>query len=469
MFATPGPASVIGSVNDQAGRGASGLRQPAAAPAHFTAREASAQPLYSVCSGNGDSVDDKSSGSNTQSSVYLSDTERVMHRRPPEPEPEPEPEPKSAQVVRQQHELGAVPSYPATARRQPLEPSRPPSSMYTESVSPVPDFQESAKQPQQEPMRQSEPTECFSTNPGASEKPTNSSAACMPASEIESLMMPPPELVCPITGDLFEEPHVTEDGHTYERSAIHEWFDAKKLANRPVTSPNTNLELKSSKTLPNRHVATQVIEWKEKTAMLAQECAAEFPGSATELLSQALEYHPDHLELWMLLADSHEKRAEEGWQLETFRCRLNYVQRRDTADDYIALLAWCEANNQLQEFATSALRVAEHRHPELSDVIDKAFERNVDSSVFSPGAPREVNRARMMHEYQKSAQPTDELGQILYHCRLKKSPKTIQYVVRKNQPCILCVSSEGVTVLDATAKLRSPAICRYTFHQILSW
>jgi hypothetical protein len=45
------------------------------------------------------------------------------------------------------------------------------------------------------------------------------------------------ELVCPITQELFSEPVMAGDGHTYERTAIENWFQIKK------TSPHTNLVL----------------------------------------------------------------------------------------------------------------------------------------------------------------------------------------------------------------------------------
>lgn len=44
-------------------------------------------------------------------------------------------------------------------------------------------------------------------------------------------------LICPITQSLFKDPVNAEDGHTYEKSAILEWFKTHK------TSPITGLEI----------------------------------------------------------------------------------------------------------------------------------------------------------------------------------------------------------------------------------
>lgn len=58
----------------------------------------------------------------------------------------------------------------------------------------------------------------------------------MAASEIDI----PLELICPITHEIMTYPVIAEDGFTYEKSAILEWFDRGRN-----TSPMTNEELTS--------------------------------------------------------------------------------------------------------------------------------------------------------------------------------------------------------------------------------
>jgi hypothetical protein len=55
----------------------------------------------------------------------------------------------------------------------------------------------------------------------------------------------PDELICPITGEIFVDPVMTCDGHTYERLAIEAWLIKKK------TSPITNLVLENKNLFPN--------------------------------------------------------------------------------------------------------------------------------------------------------------------------------------------------------------------------
>jgi len=51
------------------------------------------------------------------------------------------------------------------------------------------------------------------------------------------------------------DPVFTADGHSYERSAIEEWFKNK------TTSPKTGLPLDSNALLPNLTLQIQIKEW----------------------------------------------------------------------------------------------------------------------------------------------------------------------------------------------------------------
>ena len=55
-------------------------------------------------------------------------------------------------------------------------------------------------------------------------------------------------LVCPITYDIFKEPVVLSDGHTYEKEAIVTWLKHKSV------SPMTNLQLSSKSYVPNQFI-----------------------------------------------------------------------------------------------------------------------------------------------------------------------------------------------------------------------
>jgi hypothetical protein len=63
----------------------------------------------------------------------------------------------------------------------------------------------------------------------------------------------PEHLLCPITSEIFIDPVMTCDGHTYERAAIEKWLE------RHHTSPQTNLNL-DNKSLISNFVIKQLVK-----------------------------------------------------------------------------------------------------------------------------------------------------------------------------------------------------------------
>ena len=69
----------------------------------------------------------------------------------------------------------------------------------------------------------------------------------------------PESFFCPVTGERMRDPVSTQDGHTYERTAIEEWFRAGH-----ITSPNTNSPLPDTRLTPNIALKNAIEEWEEK-------------------------------------------------------------------------------------------------------------------------------------------------------------------------------------------------------------
>ena len=66
----------------------------------------------------------------------------------------------------------------------------------------------------------------------------------------------PESFVCPLTMEIFTDPVVCCDGHTYERSAIEAWFQSN------ATSPMSNEKLESKTLLPNIALRNSITEWR---------------------------------------------------------------------------------------------------------------------------------------------------------------------------------------------------------------
>ncbi|KAK4787370.1 hypothetical protein SAY86_011203 [Trapa natans] len=69
---------------------------------------------------------------------------------------------------------------------------------------------------------------------------------------------PPSYLICPISQEIMEDPHVAADGFTYEKTAIQEW-----LRGGHGTSPMTNLQLPNDHLLPNRALRSAIQDWMQ--------------------------------------------------------------------------------------------------------------------------------------------------------------------------------------------------------------
>jgi len=75
------------------------------------------------------------------------------------------------------------------------------------------------------------------------------------------------ELSCPITGEMFIDPVVAADGHTYEKNAFVRWMEERQV------SPLTNLPLKSSNFVPNTNLKKLVESFEPTLHKFAMEMA----------------------------------------------------------------------------------------------------------------------------------------------------------------------------------------------------
>ena len=66
----------------------------------------------------------------------------------------------------------------------------------------------------------------------------------------------PQEFICPITGEIMEDPVSTIDGNSYERAAIERWF-----ATRRITSPLTGARLGTTVLTPNLTLRRAIVEF----------------------------------------------------------------------------------------------------------------------------------------------------------------------------------------------------------------
>lgn len=68
----------------------------------------------------------------------------------------------------------------------------------------------------------------------------------------------PADFICPLTGEIFIEPVMIEDGNSYEKDAIKAWLE------KHDTSPVTNEALASKDTMENKTLARLIEGFLEK-------------------------------------------------------------------------------------------------------------------------------------------------------------------------------------------------------------
>jgi len=76
-----------------------------------------------------------------------------------------------------------------------------------------------------------------------------------------------PELLCPITYELPEDPALADDGWTYERTAIARWQDEKRRNDTCANSPMTGVPLERETLTPNFTVKKLIAllrEWQAR-------------------------------------------------------------------------------------------------------------------------------------------------------------------------------------------------------------
>ena len=83
-----------------------------------------------------------------------------------------------------------------------------------------------------------------------------------PASRIQD-DGPPGHLRCPISHLLMRDPVHADDGYTYERAQILQWWQNQVAFRRPLTSPLTN-ERVTRRLIPNYNIKSQCLEWAER-------------------------------------------------------------------------------------------------------------------------------------------------------------------------------------------------------------
>mmetsp|Transcript_44466 Transcript_44466/g.111403 ORF Transcript_44466/g.111403 Transcript_44466/m.111403 type:complete len:788 (+) Transcript_44466:160-2523(+) len=76
----------------------------------------------------------------------------------------------------------------------------------------------------------------------------------------------PQGYVCAITGEVMVDPVVCDDGYSYERAAIENWFEQDQFKDVEPLSPITGLPLPTRRHVRNHALRKMIEEWRERAA-----------------------------------------------------------------------------------------------------------------------------------------------------------------------------------------------------------
>ncbi|CAK9060659.1 unnamed protein product [Durusdinium trenchii] len=154
---------------------------------------------------------------------------------------------------------------------------------------------------------------------------------------VKRLVEDPPELCCPISHWLMEDPVVAADGITYERHCIAEWFQSNS------GSPTTREPLSTHVLNPNQHVKSAVLAHKEKTVQEILSVASQVPtDDALKLLSRGEQF------VRASLPDASAKRKLSSLLLFRGK-RMLPGERRAVIEELVPMLLEVRDMSQLQE------------------------------------------------------------------------------------------------------------------------
>ncbi len=196
---------------------------------------------------------------------------------------------------------------------------------------------------------------------------------------------PPHDLCCAITADLFIDPVITTDGHSYSRAAIEEWFTTCDDQRRPITSPKTNQSLASRALKSNSELQMRVTAYRQSILSIDAFRSAICTGDlktlkSAKILRSALtvpltETDPPlfvavgcgHVRVvrW-LLASGADVRARSAHD----RTCLHVAAERAAAADILTTLIEAKADvNAVMDDGRTSLHVAAQHSPSLIPVL----------------------------------------------------------------------------------------------------
>lgn len=254
------------------------------------------------------------------------------------------------------------------------------------------------------------------------------------------VVYPPTRLCCPITQDLFEDPVVTSDGHTYERSAIQKWFDEGK-----TTSPSTNVRLPDQRLVPNVLAKCLARDFASDSKVISKENFTKAVSRGDVKALQSCNYLPAYLETPdskgvppLIEAARNGHCGVVSWLLSV--CGPQALSTKD--GKHGASMLHFAVNHGHLDMAAFLIKVG-------ADVnaTDGHKRTPLHAAVFQPEAELAVKMARVLLAARcdpNAATPTGETP--LFYCA---TPECAKVLIDEGKASVMARNSDGNTLLHA--------------------
>jgi len=74
---------------------------------------------------------------------------------------------------------------------------------------------------------------------------------------------PPEDFICSFSSELMKDPVVTDNGYSYDRENITQWFNIDR-GNKPLLEPADNTLVTNRRLTPNKNLKSRIESWKDK-------------------------------------------------------------------------------------------------------------------------------------------------------------------------------------------------------------
>ena len=247
----------------------------------------------------------------------------------------------------------------------------------------------------------------------------------------------PNECFCPITHEIMEDPVISQDGHTYERSAIQQWFNMGKRI-----SPKTGARLLSTELMPNHTMRSLIQDLKSQMPVLARhKLDMQNIEAAIKLREEEME------EQWA--------QKENALEKET-RLRISLEKELEEKTTLLSIMeqqiqAFKLREKEMEEHLEALIKIfklSKNHHPQVQFNLEEAY--NI-SQGLAKDEVKTVDKQQYSCENRKNVEKEKEKEKV------ERREAMEEYIIEQD------VLAEGPSIIEKYQKLAEAGDAEFQF------